>query len=284
MSNTIRLIAPDWQAGGKTAYYYGAHLLNWLVPDNNNQEEFKISVSEPNEKELNLENGVYGQSQIKDQVLQAQNILEREQPDKVITLGGNCIVSQAPFNYLNQKYSDDLGIVWIDTHPDTSYPKDYTNEHAMVVANLLGEGDAEISKLVTQPLKANQFLYVGLQELLDFEEDNLKRLNFDYKIQGNNSFNYEEIQQWIDKNNFTKIAVHFDIDVLNPKEFRSTYFAEPNVEEFPAASGKMSLSRLNDILKGISENNDIVGFTVAEYMPWDEINLSNIFKDLNIFK
>ncbi|MDW3865813.1 hypothetical protein QI297_13050 [Staphylococcus saprophyticus] len=69
---------------------------------------------------------------------------------------------------------------------------------------------------------------------------------------------------------------------MDPNEFRATYFAEPHIESFPGA-GQMSLSHLNDILKGISENNDIVGFTVAEYMPWDEINLKNTLKDLNIF-
>jgi arginase len=41
----------------------------------------------------------------------------------------------------------------------------------MVVANLLGEGDSELSKLVKAPLKTNQFLHVGLQELLDFEAE-----------------------------------------------------------------------------------------------------------------
>lgn len=153
----------------------------------------------------------------------------------------------------------------------------------MVVANLLGEGDTHLSELVKTPLKTNQFLYVGLQELLDFEKENLKRLNFEYKVQGKNILDYEEIQQWINQNEFTKIAIHFDIDVLDPKEFRSTYFSEPNVEEFPAASGQMSLSQLNDILTGISKNNEIVGFTVAEYMPWDEMNLRNVLKDLNIF-
>ncbi|HJG38685.1 MAG: arginase family protein [Staphylococcus saprophyticus] len=261
----------------------GAHLLNWLIPNDSNQEAFEIKVEEPDEDALELENGVYGQSQIINNVKQAQDILNQEQPDKVVTLGGNCMVSQAPFDYLNQKYGDELGIVWIDTHPDISYPKDITNEHAMVVANLLGEGDSELSKLVNAPLKTNQFLYVGLQELLDFEAENLEKLNFDYKVQGTESYNYEEIQQWIKENNFSKIAIHFDIDVLDPNEFRATYFAEPHIESFPAAAGQMSLSHLNDILKGISENNDIVGFTVAEYMPWDEINLKNTLKDLNIF-
>lgn len=284
MSKTIRLIAPDWQAGGRDAYYFGAQLLSWLLPNDNQQDEFKVNVAEPNEAELELENGVYGQSQIKNQIIQAQDILKREQPDKIITVGGNCIVSQAPFDYLHQKYGQDLGVVWIDTHPDISYPKDFTNEHAMIVANLLGEGDKHISELMTAPFKTSQFLYVGLQELLDFEKDNLKQLDFEYKVQGSDSFNYEEIQQWIDDNNFKKIAVHFDIDVLNPKEFRATYFAEPNVDEFPAAAGQMSLARLNEILNGISENNEIVGLTVAEYMPWDEMNLRNTLKDLDILK
>ncbi|WP_436863057.1 arginase family protein [Staphylococcus caeli] len=284
MNRTIRLIAPDWQGGGREAYYHGAHLLSWLLPNNNNQQEFKIDVAAPNENALELENGVYGQSQIIDNVKQARAILKTEQPEKVITLGGNCMVSQAPFDYLNEKYGDEFGVIWIDTHPDISYPKDFTNEHAMVVANLLGEGDSELSNLMNKPLTTNQFLYVGLQKLLDFEAENLENLKFDYKVQGTDSYNYEEIQRWIDDNNFTKIAIHFDIDVLNPNEFRSTYFAEPNVESFPAASGQMSLSRLNEILTGISQNNDVVGFTVAEYMPWDEINLKNALKDLNIFQ
>lgn len=283
MTHTIRLIAPDWQSGGREVYYHGAHLLRWLIPNDSKQKEFEIKVEEPEEGSLELENGVYGQSQIINNVKQAQEILNQEQPDKVVTLGGNCMVSQAPFDYLNQKYGNELGVVWIDTHPDISYPKDITNEHAMVVANLLGEGDSELSKLVNAPLKTNQFLYVGLQELLEFEEENLKKLNFDYKVQGTKSYNYEEIQQWIEENNFSKIAIHFDIDVLDPNEFRATYFAEPNIQSFPAAAGQMSLSHLNDILKGITEHNDIVGFTVAEYMPWDEMNLRNTLKDLNIF-
>lgn len=193
------------------------------------------------------------------------------------------MVSQAPFDYLNAKYSGDLGGIWIDTHPDISYPKDFTNEHAMVVANLIGKGDNELSQFMSSPLKPNQFLYVGLQDLLDFEVENLKELDFSYELQNDKIFDYPKIQEWINQNNFSKIAIHFDIDVLNPNEFRSSYFAEPNVSEFPAAAGKMSLNELEEILTGLFENNEIVGFTIAEYLPWDQMNLKNIFNKLNIF-
>lgn len=119
--------------------------------------------------------------------------MEEEKPDKVITFGGNCLVSQAPFDYLHQKYGKDLGVIWIDTHPDISYPKDIPNEHAMVVINLLGYGDPDVSKLVHKTFSTNQFLYVGLQELLESEINNLNNLQFNYKVQGNNILNYNEI-------------------------------------------------------------------------------------------
>lgn len=283
MTNTLRLIYPDWQSGNKAEYYFGSNLLESLIPKNEKQKEIKINVEPPQNNKLSQENGVFGQSQIRNSVTEAKKILDKEQPSKIITLGGSCLVSQAPFDYLNYKYNNDLGIIWIDTHPDISNPENVPSEHAMVVANLLGQGDNELSKLVTNPLNQNQLLFVGLQDLLDFEVHNLNELNIDYEIQNQSIYNYPKIQDWINKNNFSKIAIHFDIDVLNPKEFRSTYFAEPNVTEFPAASGQMSLKQLNDILTGLFNNNDVVGFTIAEYLPWDQINLKNIFSRLNIF-
>lgn len=282
MSKTLRLVYPDWQSGNRAEYYDGAFFLKQLIPQNDEQKEVQVTV-EHNNGALDKENGVYGQSQIINNVKKAKEILNNEAPEKIITLGGNCMVSQAPFDYLNAKYSGDLGVIWIDTHPDISHPKDFTNEHAMVVANLIGKGDNELSQFVSSPLKPNQFLYVGLQDLLDFEVENLKELNFSYELQNDKIFDYPKIQEWINQNNFSKIAIHFDIDVLNPNEFRSSYFAEPNVSEFPAAAGKMSLNELEEMLTGLFENNEIVGFTIAEYLPWDQMNLKNIFNKLNIF-
>ena len=60
-------------------------------------------------------------------------MIERENPDKIITIGGNCIVSLAPFDYLHGKYGD-TGIIWLDAHPDVSTPQDgYAYAHAMVL-------------------------------------------------------------------------------------------------------------------------------------------------------
>jgi arginase len=43
-------------------------------------------------------------------------------PARIITLGGECAISVAPFSALARRYGDDLAIVWIDSHPDVGTP------------------------------------------------------------------------------------------------------------------------------------------------------------------
>ena len=48
------------------------------------------------------------------QIEAATAILEERQPERVITFGGDCLVSQAPFAYLAKRYGERLGVLWID--------------------------------------------------------------------------------------------------------------------------------------------------------------------------
>jgi len=284
VSKTIRLIAPDWQGGNKREYYFGADLLSWLAPKNESQKEVRLDIEEPKTEKLVKENGVVAQSIVKQNVETATKVLKDESPNKVITFGGSCLVSQAPFDYLHGKYKEQLGVIWLDSHPDVSTPKEFYHEHAMVLGNLLGAGDPELSKNVEFPFESSQFLYVGIQKPLDTEFKLLKDLNLKYTVQDKNILNFKEIQDWIKQNGFTKIAIHLDLDVLNPNVFRSLYFSEPGIVDFPAESGKMTIKELMDILKGIFNENEVVGLTIAEFLPWDAINLNNLLSELDIFK
>lgn len=283
MMKTIRLIAPDWQGGNKQAYYLGAELLSWLAPKNDNQKEIKLEIEKPKGEGLEKENGVVAQSVVKENVNMAAQVLAEEMPDKIITFGGNCLVSQAPFDYLHGKYGNELGVIWIDSHPDVSTPDIFYHEHAMVLGNLLGKGDPELSKNVKFPFTPDSFLYVGMQAPNDLEANILNDLKLNYTVQDKEHLKMEGIQKWINENGFTKIAVHLDLDVLDPALFRSLYFSEPGVTEFPSESGKMTPEELLNILTDIFKENQVVGLTVAEFLPWDEITLKNTLSALDIF-
>ena len=160
----------------------------------------------------------------------------------------------------------------------------YKLDICFVIGNLLGAGDKELSKNVEFPFSSHQFLYVGIQEPLDIEVKLLEDLNINYTVQDKENLKFDEIQQWIKKNSFTKIAIHLDLDVLDPNLFRSLYFSEPGVTEYPSESGKMTCKELLDILKGLFKNNEVVAFTIAEFLPWDAINLKDMLSELDIFK
>ena len=47
------------------------------------------------------------------QIHGAEAILDIKQPEKIITLGGDCSSSQVPFDYLHGKYGDSVDIIWM---------------------------------------------------------------------------------------------------------------------------------------------------------------------------
>ena len=82
---------------------------------------------------------------------------------------------------------------------------------------------------------------------------------------------------------FEHILVHFDIDVLDEHFFHSTYFANPELVGDGAGGGKMTIEKLSGILHLITENADVIGFTVAEYLPFDEHKLHKMFTEIKMF-
>lgn len=116
MSKTLRLVFPQWQGGNNPNYVFGSELLSHIVPQSSTAETIQVTVDKNLEQELPLENGVIGESGLLKQLAEAAKILEEKSPDKVITLGGDCSISQAPFDYLHGKHPDSLGILWLDAH------------------------------------------------------------------------------------------------------------------------------------------------------------------------
>ena len=135
---TIRLLYPDHVSGGLDTYYFGADLLQYILPQNPNQPVVKVDIIPPNSKEKAVTNGIYAEKEVLLGIRDAQEKISKENPDRIITIGGNCMVSLAPFDYLHGKYKN-VGIIWIDAHPDVSTLNDgYPNAHAMVLGSLLG--------------------------------------------------------------------------------------------------------------------------------------------------
>lgn len=279
---TIRLLYPDYLSGGLETYYFGAKLLAHILPENEKQPLLEVKIAPPDGKQRDVSGGIYARDEVVAGIKQAAEVIEAAKPDKIITIGGNCIVSQAPFDYLHGIY-DNVGIIWIDAHPDVSTAKDgYPNAHAMVLGSLMGHGDSVLSGLMkNHKFGADELLYVGLQELHGYQEKFLKDMNVDYRIQTEAFISDDEINNFIRR--FDHILVHLDIDVLDASLFHSTYFANKDLVGDGSGSGRMTMEKLACVLKCITENADVVGFTIAEYLPFDKHKLHNLFAGIRIF-
>ncbi|OBZ33202.1 arginase family protein [Megasphaera sp. DISK 18] len=278
---TIRLLYPDYVSGGLETYYFGANLMAHILPENENQPLIKVNILPPTGAEKEITDGIYGKDEVVSGIVDAMGKIEGEQPDKIITIGGNCMVSQAPFDYLHGKYGN-LGLIWIDAHPDVSTVKDgYPNAHAMVLGSLLGHGDAALSSLMkSEAFSPKDILYIGLQNLHDYQQQFLDDMGVGYKIQTEEFVTNQEISAFAGR--FDHVLVHFDIDVLDERFFHSTYFANPELVGDGSGGGKMTLEKLSGILQTIQDCSDIVGFTIAEYLPFEAERLRKMFSNIHI--
>ena len=279
---TIRLLYPDHVSGGLDTYYFGANLLQYILPQNPNQPVVKVDIIPPNSKEKTVTNGIYAEEEVLSGIRDAQEKISKQTPDRIIIIGGNCMVSLAPFDYLHGKYKN-VGIIWIDAHPDVSTLNDgYPNAHAMVLGSLLGYGAAQLTREIKNSLfKPDEIFYIGLQPLHDYQEKYLDDMGVKYKVQDKTFVTSSEINDFIGR--FDHILIHFDIDVLDEHFFHSTYFANSELVGDGAGGGKMTIERLSEVLRLITENTDVVGFTIAEYLPFDEHRLHKMFAEINLF-
>ncbi|AGO10210.1 AaceriAEL312CAp [[Ashbya] aceris (nom. inval.)] len=288
MTKTIRLLVPQWQGGNQPLYPLGAKLLSFLAPQTQAPTiEVKVPEVPEDYQSLEPEDGIVRRSELENQMEQIRTILDKEQPDKIVLFGGDCLADLAPFAYLNEKHGGNLGVLWLDAHPDVQSTEDYTHGHTMVLSSLLGKGDKRFAAHVPQTLNPKKVMFAGLRDdgLTDKERETIEEFGISYANPQALENDAEQVLAWIERENITHLAVHWDLDVLDPRKFRSVLFAQPDPEEdwesmFPA--GRMTFPQVRKLFKSIAEKADIVGLGMTEFLPWDDYHLQNAFKDISI--
>ena len=229
-SDTLRLIYPQWQGGVITSwlpdipagdasrgYYLGAQLLKILAPQNNQKTvEVPVDTDIDSHKE---EYGISGYKAIVKQTKAALDILKENDPERIVTLGGECAVSVAPFTYLIDKYKDDLVIVWIDAHPDINLPYDgYTGYHAMALTACFGMGDKGIVDLLPAKTDPSKAILVGLRSWDNGMKERQQELGIKGLAPYETKENSNSLLDWIKSTGASKVTIHFDLDVIDPND------------------------------------------------------------------
>jgi arginase len=181
------------------------------------------------------------------------------------------LVSVAPFSALADRYRDDLAIVWIDSHPDVGTgASEYPGYHAMAVSALTGHGDSDVLRLLPATVRPDRVALVGLHSWTDDDYPHVAEW-------GLQSFAPHELREsstplldWVAGTGCSRAAIHFDVDTIDSNEIVLGLGAEP--------SGLTS-AQVRRIVTDIEKVVDIVGVTVAEFIPRQVMHLQQILKD-----
>jgi arginase len=170
--------------------------------------------------------------------------------DVVVTAGGDCGVELAPVAEARARCGDQLTVLWIDAHPDVSTPQTLPSGsfHGMVLRTLLGEGAAPLTP--EEPLAPEQVILAGIRAFEPGQREYLDEAGIRW-------YGVEDLEGALD--GLTgPVYVHVDLDVLDPAEFASTCYPEPN---------GVPLQRLIDL---ISQVDNVVGASITEHAPPDD--------------
>lgn len=286
-NNILRLIFPQWQGGvishwipelspddASRGYYLGAQLLNFLAPKGT-QKTIEVPVSlDINDRET--EKGISAYRVILKQTQVALDMVKENNPERIVTLGGDCAVSVVPFTYLAEKYPDDVAIIWIDAHPDVTLPyDDYKGYHAMALTACLGMGDEGIMNILPGKIDTSKALIVGLRSWDEGMKERQHKLGIEGLSPSEVSDNSSAILDWLKNTGASKVLVHFDMDVLDPSDLIAAVGMEPD---------GMKVEEVVRVINDISSQYDLVGLTIAEPMPRVAIKIRNMLNQLPLLK
>ena len=261
---TLNLLFPQWQGSGiGNELYYGAMLIYDYLKDRGQFDRVPISLNQT----LKLKNNILGYSPIVQQLSQAENIIEQQNPDRLFIIGGDCSIDIAPIAFLNRKYNGDLAVIWIDAHADLNTPASSPSKHfhGMPLRVLLG-GNSEIIEL-SSVLSSSQVFLVGARDFDPPEANYLEQENIAFFPPQAIEHSYQSLIDAIAKANFQNIHIHCDLDAIDPLEF-------PFVK-CPTADG-LSIELLSKLLQQLSSRFNLVGFSITEFAPFKKQGLEKI--------
>jgi arginase len=152
---------------------------------------------------------------------------------------------------------------------------------------LLGRGDEAFTAEVPKKLTVSRVMIAGMSAWTDAEGAILKDLGVRHVPAADLARDSQPILDWIEAAGITHLAVHFDLDVLDPAHFSPLLFNRPDV---PARSfdgivqGTMRFEQVVRLLKDAGAAADMVGLAIAEHLPWDMLRLKQALANLPVMK
>ena len=287
-SDTLRLIWPQWQGAGETSvrsllpelpygearrvYALGTRVLTALLPEHAGPTEIVPVSDEPIGEEALVTDGMESRAQILAGIRDAREAIARHDAPRILTLGGDCAVSVVPFTELAARYGDDLAVVWIDSHPDigTSHSQ-YPGYHAMAVSHIIGTGDVEVMDELAAFVSPSRLALAGLHSWTEDDYPSIAKWGLHAFGPADLRDSTTPLLKWLETTGCSRVAVHLDVDTVDADEVRLGLGYD---------RGGLSVTQTNRVARDLGRAADVVGLTIAEYVPRQVVSLARLLEEL----
>jgi arginase len=255
----MNLFFPQWQGGTNfERYTRGANFIRDMLEPRVQFTNVAINSS----LDLSITDNIKAKPALLEQLKSVRTLLETYNPERILTLGGDCACDIAQITYLNERYAGELSVVWLDAHADLNTPESSPSKHfhGMPLRSILGEGDSEVLQQCFSQLETTQIVFAGLRELDPPEEAFLERHEMIRVRESGLRKNPNILANQTIEANSRNLYIHFDLDVLEPSQFDGTRYPTPN---------GMTLETVIDSIQSLNRAYNIVGFALTEFAPKD---------------
>jgi len=284
-STTLRLIWPQWQGAGtesirglfaevpfeeaRRGYAVGAAVLNAVLPTHHGP--IAVVPVESGDFGLSKQDGIEAKEAVLTQLTRALEVISRYRPERILTLGGECSVSVAPFSWLSKLYGKDLAVLWIDSHPDIGTPASrYPGYHAMALAVLTGHGDPDVLRLLPGTVDPGRVALAGLHSWTEDDFPNIAHWGIKSFRPDDLRLSSQPILDWLKDSGCSRVAIHFDVDVVDSNEIVFGLGSEPD---------GLKSNEARRIVADVNTVADVVGLTISEFIPRQVIRLQQVLRD-----
>lgn len=257
---TLRLVNREWQGGQIDDYYLGSRLTEFLCPPSTT-ETATVPVRAPEDavaEDREQLHGIDGYNVVLEHLRQAQQIVEKCQPDRIVVIAGDCSAEVAPFSYLAGKYGAGFGVIWIDAHPDLWDATNNSHFNAMAMSALLGECEPGIDDQIRHQVNIDNVRWVGLRSELDPSMPHLQQALAQRTTAEQFNGSPDSVIHWARSRGISHVAVHVDLDSMDPTEFNLTAVPEVDGVRFEAVL---------KLFTALSGEVEVVGVGIAEHAP-----------------
>jgi arginase len=254
----LELVVPLWQGGGDPDVARGAERLADLVGRHGDRRVVAPSMTATAPDEADSE--VQDLEAVAAYLDAATALLDRLDPQRLVTLGGDCTVAVPSVSHLAGRYPE-LRLAWIDAHGDLNTPASSPSSHAhgMPLRALTGDGHARMVPRTT--LSTGRVALFGTRALDDAEEKFIDEhqvavLGSAELEDGVQDHVVQRLEAWLPEG--APLYLHLDLDVIDPDTWPAVAVPEPD---------GLSVQVLVDVVTALRARGDLVGASIAEYAP-----------------